>query len=264
MLFRLSTLELALLLFAVVLGSSLLGVVAGRRLRHHSETCASRSACCRRRCSGSSGSSSRSASSMAVGRYEARRAAVVDDANAIGTTYLRAQTLQEPMRTRSLDAPARYTDTSIRAVERRAGQRRRERAIARRASGCSGSSGGSPARRSTARPTDSAPRLYVDSLNEMIDMQTVRVAALNNRVPGPCWCSRSSGGVAPRPARAYLAILGRGVVTVAARRRARLRAAPRDVRPRPPDAGLCRCRTRRSSPARGDGAAARGRGPCTP
>ena len=39
---------------------------------------------------------------MAVGRYDARRAAVVDDANAIGTTYLRAQTLKEPIRTRSL------------------------------------------------------------------------------------------------------------------------------------------------------------------
>ena len=33
---------------------------------------------------------------LAVGRYEARRAAVVDEANAIGTTYLRAQTLANP------------------------------------------------------------------------------------------------------------------------------------------------------------------------
>ena len=32
-------------------------------------------------------------------------------------------------------------------------------------------------------PIASAPRLYVDSLDEMIDMQTVRVSALNNRVP---------------------------------------------------------------------------------
>ena len=29
----------------------------------------------------------------------------------------------------------------------------------------------------------SAPRLYVDSLNEMIDQQTVRAAGLGNRVP---------------------------------------------------------------------------------
>ena len=43
---------------------------------------------------------------MAVGRYDSRRAAVVDDANAIGTTYLRAQTLREPIRTASLE-PAR-------------------------------------------------------------------------------------------------------------------------------------------------------------
>ena len=32
-------------------------------------------------------------------------------------------------------------------------------------------------------PTESAPRLYVESLNETIDMQTVQVSALNNRVP---------------------------------------------------------------------------------
>ena len=50
---------------------------------------------------------------MAVGRHDSRRAAVVDETNAIGTTYLRAQTLAEPMRARSLDLLERYTDTSI-------------------------------------------------------------------------------------------------------------------------------------------------------
>jgi len=35
----------------------------------------------------------------------------------------------------------------------------------------------------TKEPTASAPRLYEDSLNAMIDQQTVRVAGLNNRVP---------------------------------------------------------------------------------
>src|SRR4029077_13364571 len=51
---------------------------------------------------------------LAVGRYESRRTAVVDDANAIGTTYLRAQTMPEPIRTRSLERLVLYTDTSIR------------------------------------------------------------------------------------------------------------------------------------------------------
>ena len=35
--------------------------------------------------------------SLAVNRYETRRAAVVDESNPIGTTYLRAQTLPEPV-----------------------------------------------------------------------------------------------------------------------------------------------------------------------
>jgi hypothetical protein len=35
--------------------------------------------------------------SLAVGRYQDRRAATVDEANAIGTAYLRGQTLHEPM-----------------------------------------------------------------------------------------------------------------------------------------------------------------------
>jgi hypothetical protein len=35
--------------------------------------------------------------SLAVGRYESRRADVANEANAIGTTYLRAQTLDEPV-----------------------------------------------------------------------------------------------------------------------------------------------------------------------
>src|SRR5205809_4765777 len=50
---------------------------------------------------------------LAIGRYDTRRAAVVDDANTIGTTYLRAQTLAEPMRTRSLQLLRQYTDASI-------------------------------------------------------------------------------------------------------------------------------------------------------
>src|SRR5215475_530550 len=51
---------------------------------------------------------------LAIGRYDSRRAAVVDDANAIGTTFLRAQMLPEPVRSRSLRLLVRYTDASIR------------------------------------------------------------------------------------------------------------------------------------------------------
>ena len=50
---------------------------------------------------------------MAVGRYDARRAAVVSDANTIGTAYLRAQTLREPVRSLSLPLYVEYADASI-------------------------------------------------------------------------------------------------------------------------------------------------------
>ena len=35
-----------------------------------------------------------------------------------------------------------------------------------------------------ADPKGNASRLYVETLNEMINLQTVRIAALNNRIPG--------------------------------------------------------------------------------
>ena len=50
---------------------------------------------------------------LTVGRYETRRAAVVDEGNAIGTAYLRAQTSAEPQRSESLTLLRQFTDTSI-------------------------------------------------------------------------------------------------------------------------------------------------------
>ena len=64
-------------------------------------------------------------------------------------------------------------------------------------------------------PRDSAPRLYVESLNEMIDMQTVRVSALGNRVPfAVLFIELVGAAVALGLLALYLAILGRGVLTV--------------------------------------------------
>src|SRR3954453_23301890 len=51
--------------------------------------------------------------SMAVDRYQSRRSAVVFEANAIGTTYLRAKPPPEPMRTESLELLERYGDARL-------------------------------------------------------------------------------------------------------------------------------------------------------
>ena len=63
-----------------------------------------------------------------------------------------------------------------------------------------------------AAPVASAPRLYVDALNTMIDEQTVRVSALNNRVPGPVLALEVIGAsVALGLLGLYLSVLGRGL-----------------------------------------------------
>jgi hypothetical protein len=212
--FRLSSLELGLLLFGIVLGMTLLGVVAGRRLRDKAEILREPVGVVQAALLGLVALILAFGLTMAVGRYDSRRAAVVADANAIGTTYLRAQTLREPIRTRSLDLLVRYTDTSIALSHSIPGSTAAQAEIAE----------GARLQRVLWRlagealagsPRDSAPRLYVETLNEMIDLQTVRVSALNNRVPTAVLVIEIVGAAIGLGLLAlYLAILSRGVITV--------------------------------------------------
>jgi hypothetical protein len=120
--------------------------------------------------------------SLALGRYESRRADVVDDANSIGTTYLRAQTLAEPERSRSLSLLVEYTDVELRLTDEVPSSTTEAQTVAD-GSALQRQLWALAARAVTEHPTASAPRLYEESLNEMIDQQTVRVAGLANRVP---------------------------------------------------------------------------------
>jgi hypothetical protein len=152
--------------------------------------------------------------SLAVSRYEDRRANDVSEANAIGTTYLRAQTLPEPIRSRSLDLLVHYTRTAVRLSDHVPGgtavraavasEQRDERQLWRLA--------GEALNRA---PIASAPRLYAETLNEMFDAETVRVAALANRVPTAVLVLEIVGSaVALGLLAAYLALHGRGVLGV--------------------------------------------------
>jgi hypothetical protein len=61
----------------------------------------------------------------------------------------------------------------------------------------------------------SAPRLYVDSLNAMIDQQTVRLSGLNNRVPNAVlWVELLAAALALGILALYLSMLGKGYGTV--------------------------------------------------
>ena len=62
-------------------------------------------------------------------------------------------------------------------------------------------------------PTASAPRLYVETLNEMIDAHTTRVAALDNRIPAPVlWLQILASALALGVLGMFLASHDRGVL----------------------------------------------------
>ncbi len=211
---RLSSLELGLILFGIVLGTTLAGSFLGQRLRAHADTLREPFGVLQAALLGLVALILAFGLTMAVGRYDARRAAVVADANAIGTTYLRAQMLREPIRTRSLEALRRYTDAAIAYSKEVPGTDSQLEAIAeadrlhRTLWRMAGES-------IADSPTDSAPRLYVETLNEMIDMLTVRSSALSNRVPSAVLLISIVGASVGLGLLAlYLAMLSRGVVSV--------------------------------------------------
>src|SRR3954452_1247751 len=110
MLFRLSNLELAVGLAVLVVGPAVGGLVLGRTRRERHPGLKEASGVLQGALLGFMGLVLAFGLSLALGRYESRRAAVVDDANTIGTAYLRAQTLSEPMRSRSLALLVKYAD----------------------------------------------------------------------------------------------------------------------------------------------------------
>jgi hypothetical protein len=212
--FSLPSWAVALLILLVVGGACVLGSLVGRYLRRHTDRLREPIGVLQGALLGLVGLILAFGLTLAVGRYESRRAAVVSEANALGTTYLRAQTIAEPPRSESLDLLRRYADLTLRvskevpgsaAMKRTAAE---ESALHRRLWRLAGEA-------LAAAPTASAPRLYVDSLNEMIDQQTVRSAALNNRVPGAVLAVEVVGAAAAVGLLAlYLSVLGRGLLAV--------------------------------------------------
>jgi hypothetical protein len=214
MFFSLSSLELGLLILGVVLGSTLVGIALGRWLAKHSDALREPFGVLQAALFGLVALVLAFSLAQAVGRYDARRTAVIDDANAIGTTYLRAQTLAEPIRARSLQLLQRYTDTSIRLSETVPDTRDEREAIA----------DGTRLQRELWRlaaqaladsPRDSAPRLYTETLNEVINLRTVRISFLSSRVPGEVLAVELLGAALGLALLGlYLAMFPRGVASV--------------------------------------------------
>ena len=216
MFFSLSSWELGVLIFAVVGGACVVGVLTGRFLRANSERHREPIGALQGALLGVVGLILAFGLSLAVGRYQDRRADVVGDANTIGTAYLRAQTIAEPQRTASLALLRSYNDLAIRITHEIPGSAAiratsaQQELLQRRLWHLAGES-------LNARPRDSAPRLYVDSLNAMIDQQNVRLSGLNNRVPNAVlWLELLGAAVALGLLALYLSVLGRGLIPIAA------------------------------------------------
>jgi hypothetical protein len=200
--------------FGAILGATALGAYVGHRVRHLSETLTEPFGVLQAAMLGVVGLILAFGLSLALSRYEDRRATIVEEANAIGTTYLRAQTLSEPIRSRSLELLTAYTESAVRLADHLPGSpeqleaAEREELLQRRLWALAGEA-------LDQEPLASAPRLYVETLNEMIDAQTVRVAALNNRVPSEIlWFELVGASIALGLLAAYLALVGRGLVGV--------------------------------------------------
>jgi len=205
---------MALALSVAVLGATAFGIFLGRRVSHLSDTLKEPFGTLQAALLGVVGLILAFGLSLAVTRYENRRDAVVDEANTIGTTYLRAQTLPRPMRGKSLALLVNYTESAVSLTNYIPGSSQelavaaREEELQRRLWALNGQA-------LALEPVDSAPRLYEETLNEMIDAQATRVAGLNNRVPNAVLFLEVLGAaLALGLLAAYLAIVGRGVVAV--------------------------------------------------
>jgi hypothetical protein len=121
---------------------------------------------------------------MAVDRFDNRRALVIEEANAIGTTFLRAGFLDEPTRNEARSLLAEYVDTRLAPVydiavldQARARSEQIQTTLWLQIE-------------PEARERLQAPgiELYVDALNTMIDTHTKRIVAVTgSRIPGEIW-----------------------------------------------------------------------------
>jgi hypothetical protein len=213
MFFEMSTLTLAIVLVAIVGGAAAVGTMAGRRLRAGLGGAHESLGVVQGTLLGLVGLLLAFGLTMAVGRYDTRRALVVQEANDIGTTFLRAQLLSEPSRTGSLDLVAQYGDLAVDLAEQVPDS---ERFVADAAQMADvqrelWTLAGDAVR---VDPEGTSPRLYIETLNAMIDTHTSRVTSLENRVPGTVLMLQVFGSaIAVGVLSLYLALLGRGLIT---------------------------------------------------
>lgn len=121
--------------------------------------------------------------SLALQRYDSRSQAAVDEANAIGTAYLRAQLLPAGMRDQVGALLRDYLDLRVQAGSTNLADPSSRAPLLRQSSQITGElwSVARQAAEQDARPVTSG--LFIQALNDMIDSYGRRDAALSRHVP---------------------------------------------------------------------------------
>jgi hypothetical protein len=120
---------------------------------------------------------------MAVSRFDARKQLVLDEANAIGTTYLRAELLPQPYGVDIQRLLQEYVDVRLEGIQ----PGRLQSAMAR-SEELHKLLWSQAVAVGEQHPSPVIAGLFIHSLNEVIDLHTKRVTAgVYNRIPGIVW-----------------------------------------------------------------------------
>jgi len=120
--------------------------------------------------------------SLALQRFDSRSDAVVDEANAIATAYLRAQLLPVPLRADVMKQLRAYLDLRVKA-DAVSPVDPEWRGLLDQAARVQSSLWVGARRAAELEPNPVTSGLFIQSLNELIDSFGRREAALNRRVP---------------------------------------------------------------------------------
>lgn len=122
---------------------------------------------------------------MALGRYDSRRNLVLQEANAIGTTYLRASFLPETHKNAVEDFLRRYIDVRIPLYDRGASPTQL-RTLEQESSNLQHELWKHLVAAGKESPSP-VTATFIGALNEVIDLDAARVHALRSHVPGAAW-----------------------------------------------------------------------------
>jgi amino acid transporter len=122
--------------------------------------------------------------SMAISRYDQRKNYEEEEANAIGTEYLRADLLSEPARQKVKAQLVEYLDLRIRRYEAHASEATRELILK---TGELQDAMWKEVQQSAASRTDGVMATVVTGMNDVINRQGYTQAARWNRIPLPAW-----------------------------------------------------------------------------